>query len=97
MQEIRNFNDLMGNSKTIAIKNLLIKVLNQKFLTYDDLISRIGHNLITDNDVNYFAKLISDLYEAGYMQCMNDYKSQLEALGIKINLVKKNLVDNQKS
>ncbi len=83
------------NPKIYALKKFLAQILEQKYQNHDDIITRATHNIITDNDIVSFSKLITDIYENGYMKAVAEYKEQLTKLGIKVSL-QKTQADNQK-
>ncbi len=84
-----NFAEMLQNPRSIALKNFMAQAIQHKVINYDDLLTRIGSVLITDNDIKMFGYLINDVLAAGYQKALDDYKSQLEKMGIEIT-VKKN-------
>ena len=88
--------EIMQNPKVLALKKFMATVLGQKYSDHEELIHRATFYLVTDKDMASFGKMVNDLYEIGYMKAVNDYKDQLQKLGIKINISQKNLVDNPK-
>ena len=82
--------DLFQNQKIIALKKFMIQILGQKYPIYDELVQRSTFNLVTDNDLTSFGKMISDIYETGYMKAVADYKDQLAKLGINVKISQKN-------
>lgn len=88
--------DMMQNPRGIALKRFMATVLGQKYLDYDDLLQRSTCYLVTEKDIALFSKMISDIYELGYMKAVDDYKDQLQKHGYKINISQKTLADTQK-
>lgn len=72
-------------------------ILGQKYLEYEDLLQRATFYLVTDKDMAAFGKMISDIYELGYMKAVDDYKDQLQRIGVSVKISQKTLVDSQKS
>lgn len=89
--------DMMQNPKGIALKRFMATILGQKYLDYEDLLQRSTCYLVTDKDMASFSKMISDVYELGYMKAVSDYKDQLQKIGVKVNISQKTLADSQKS
>lgn len=87
---------LAQNPKTYALKKFMAQLLEHKYGPHDDIISRMTASLITDADMANFGKLISDIYEVGYMKAVAEYKDQLAKLGIKVTVGQKTLAGNQK-
>lgn len=89
--------DMLQNPKGLAMKRYMATILGQKYLEYEDLINRSTFYLVTDKDMALFGKMISDIYELGYMKAVDDYREQLQKIGVKVNISQKTLADNQKS
>lgn len=89
--------EYLQNPKAIALKKFMIEILQSKFYTYEDLISRLGASLVTENDLSKFGLMINEIFEMGYTKAVNDYKDQLAKLGIEVNmsLKQKSLDDNR--
>jgi hypothetical protein len=76
--------DFLQNPKSIAVKKFMAQILESRYTSYDDLLSRLTTELVTDNDINTFAKLVNDIYEIGYKKAVEDYKEQLSRFGIQV-------------
>jgi len=87
---------MLQNPKIYALKKFMAQILEQKYASHDDIISRMTHNLVTDADMMNFSKLVTDVYEAGYLKAVAEYRDQLLKLGIKVTVGQKTLADNQK-
>lgn len=92
-----SLSDMIQNPKGIALKRYMATVLGQKYVEYEELLHRATFYLVTDKDMASFGKMISDIYELGYMKAVVDYKDQLQKIGVKVNISQKTLVDSQKS
>jgi len=86
--------EYLQNPKTIALKKFMVEILYTKYHAYEDLLTRLGSQLITENDLHSFGKMINDVYELGYKKAVDDYKEQLAKMGIAVN-IKKSSDDNQ--
>lgn len=76
-----------SNPRGYALKRWLIQLIADKYPTHDSIVERVGMALVTESDLKDFGKLLGTVYEAGYMKAINDYKSQVEKLGINIHIV----------
>lgn len=81
-----NWTELVQNPKAIALKKFMADVLEEKYSNYDDLTSRISRELITESDLNNFAKMINDVYEMGYKKAIGEYKDKLVDFGIQVQI-----------
>lgn len=86
MSQEANWLEYLQNPKGLILKKFMAQILLQKYPPYDDLLSRLATSLITEKDLNLFAKLVNDLYELGYTKAVGDYKEQLTKLGITVNV-----------
>jgi len=68
----------------IGLKHYLPKFLLDRYPKHEDIINRLGHYLVTDQDFSTFMALIVDVYEIGYTKAIEDYKEQLEKSGIRV-------------
>lgn len=88
MAEKISWAEFIQNPKGLALKKFMATILESKYYQYEDLINRASFYLVTDNDLKSFAKMVTDIYELGYMKAVSDYKEQLTKLGINVNIVK---------
>lgn len=79
-------NNWFYNPAVTILRTHLSKILNEKYYRYDNLIERIGSNLI-ESDANIFGALIADIYEMGYIKAVKDYEKELKKLGYEVNIV----------
>ena len=77
------------NPRSIALKKFMFDVLKNKYPEYEELTERMSSCLITEKDLMTYSKMISDIYELGYLKAVEDYKTQLADLGIKVTVAKK--------
>jgi len=89
-----NWTEFVQNPKAVAVKKFMVDVLEEKYSNYDDLTTRISRELITESDLNTFAKMINDVYEMGYKKAIDEYKDKLADFGIQVE-IKQKKDDNQ--
>lgn len=70
----------------MVLRKFMFQVLANKADNYDELITRIGFNLVTENDLKMFALMVNDLLEVGYRRAVEDYKGQLSEMGIEVSM-----------
>jgi hypothetical protein len=92
------------NPFSIAVKKYLYDVLQERYGGNEDIIDRITVSLITENDIQGFAKLVSCIYEAGYFKAVEEHRDVLGRLGHHVRIVpstpevqEKDKIFNQKS
>lgn len=81
-----SYAEYMQNPKGFAIRQWLAQLLQQEYTPHDPIVERISSALTTQKDLEDFGNLIGTVYSAGFMKAFNDYKKQLEKMGLKINL-----------
>ena len=84
-----SWSQLIQNPKSLALKKFMIEILGQKVNPYDDLITRLRANLVTDNDFKLFGEMMNDILQTGYFKAVEDYREELGKLGYKVNLLVK--------
>lgn len=84
-----NWSQFMQNPKNAALKKFMVQIMGNKVKSYDDIITRLGTALITDNDLKIFGEMINDVLGIGYRKAVEDYRDQLSKLGIEVSLTSK--------
>jgi hypothetical protein len=80
---------MMQNPRGIALKKFMSQVMGAKAGIYDDLITRLGSSIVTDNDLKVFGEMMNDILGIGYRKAVDDYREQLNKLGIEVSLLSK--------
>lgn len=70
----------------MVLRKFMVQILTNKADNYDELITRIGFNLVTENDLKMFALMVNDILEVGYRRAVEDYKGQLSEMGIEVSM-----------
>ena len=81
-----NFSEQLMNPRKHAIRKWLSEILKDRYTKHDSLVDRIGHHLVTNKDMEDFTKLVADLFEVGYLKCLNDYKDKLKVHGLNVKI-----------
>ncbi len=82
-----NWSQFMQNPKGIALKKFMVQAMGDKANPYDDLITRLGTSIVTDTDLKIFGEMVNDLLSIGYNKAVDDYRQQLNKLGIEVSLI----------
>ena len=90
-----NFLKYMSNPRTFTLKKWFSGILQEKFGQHEVIIERVSSSIVTEADLEAFGKLMGDLFETGYMKAVNDYRDELEKIGIKISVGKKEIPVDQ--
>ena len=78
---------MMSNPQGHVIKQYMVEILKEKFPPHQELLERIGSTLITQGDLEAFGKLVSDVYQTGYLKAIKEHEALLTKLGYKIKFV----------
>lgn len=81
-----NFMKYMSNPKAFTLKRWFDS-LKVDVAPHDIIIERVATSLTTDKDLEDFGKLVGQVYELGYRKAVEDYREQVEKLGLKINII----------
>ncbi len=82
-----DFSNYVANPRAFAVKRWLSEFLKDRYHKHEDLAERISISLVTQEDLTNFGKLLTDLFELGYLKAVNDYKDQLKKHGITVKIV----------
>lgn len=71
----------------MALHKHMFELLQEKYGLHQNIITRVAHYLVTEQDVREFTALVADLYESAYARALRDYHAQLEATtGMKLSV-----------
>ena len=79
--------DTIANPRGTALKKTMYEFLKEKYKKNEDVIDRVSHHLVTENDIKNFVQLIADVYEEGYVRAVKQHKESLEKLGLTVKIV----------
>lgn len=77
----------MSNPKAFTLRKWFYELLKMNYASHDPIIERISTSLVTEKDLDDFGKLIGQVYETGYKKAVEDYKKQVEQMGLKVSIV----------
>lgn len=81
-----NFSQMLQNPNAMVLKKFMFQILESKIANYEEVLTRIGFNLITEQDLKSFALMINDVMEIGYRKAVEDYRKQLNDMGIGVTI-----------
>lgn len=81
-----NFTKYMSNPKSFTIKQWLSQLLQENYSHHDQTAERVAASLLTEQDLEDFGKLLTQVYEKGYRKAVEDYKHQVEKFGIQVTI-----------
>lgn len=77
----------MSNPRAFTLRKWFYDLLKVAYIHHDPIIERVSTALTTEKDLEDFGKLIGQVYEIGYKKAVDDYRAQIEAMGLKIHIV----------
>ena len=77
----------MQNPQAFAIKKYLFDMLKERYSRSADYIERLASGVTTKGDYEALGSLMADVYEAGFLRAVDQYKEQLAKMGMKVNVV----------
>ena len=77
---------IMSNPQGYVVKQYMANLLKEKLPPHQEILERLAATLITHNDLEAFGKLISEIYQMGYIKALKDHEEALNKLGYKVSL-----------
>jgi hypothetical protein len=74
------------NIKELTIRKYASELLGLKYNKYDECVTRSAIGLTTERDVSEFCGLLSTCFEVGYLKAVEDYRKQLEDMGMSVTV-----------
>lgn len=78
---------MFQNPQSIAIKKYLFEVLKERYGKNEKFIERMAATITTKDDYEDLGRLITDIYETGFLKAVNEYKDQFAKIGMRVNVV----------
>lgn len=82
-----NFVRYMANPKAFTLKKWFYDMLKTNYVAHDTIVERVAASLTTDKDLEDFGKLIGEVFEKGYRKAIDDYRAEIERLGLNVTVV----------
>lgn len=81
-------NPFASGQRSFAVRKMMHQFLGDRYHKHDVLVQRVAASLVTDQDVADFAALVTDVFEAAYLRCVDDHEEQLKKAGVNIRVVR---------
>ncbi len=81
-----NWLNFMSNPMAHHIKRSMFELLKERYGKHEQIVERVGHTLITENDMKNFLAMIIDVYELGFMRAIDEQKDKLAKLGLGVRI-----------
>lgn len=78
----------MYNQYQYVAKKYAFELLQERYQGNLPIIERITHALVTEGDVRDFSQLLMNLYEAGYVRAVDQYREHFKKLGYEVTIGK---------
>lgn len=76
----------MTNPRLFTTKQYMMNLLKERYQHHESIIDRIASSFQTDRDMEEFIQMQMSLYEVGYLKAVNDYRKQLEEVGMRVTV-----------
>lgn len=84
------------NPQSITIKRYLFEILQERYSKNEKFIDRIASTVITKEDYDGLGSFVTDIFEIGFLRAVNQYKDQLNKMGVRVNIVPEEKPTNAK-
>lgn len=71
-------------------------MLQERYSKNEKFIDRIAATIVTKEDYDGLGSFVTDIFELGFLRAMDQYKEQLQKMGIKVNIVAEQKQTNAK-
>lgn len=78
---------MFQNPQSNAIKKHIFELIKERYSRNEKFIERMATGITTKEDYESLGRLITDLYEAGFIRAVEQYKEQFAKLGMKVSIV----------
>lgn len=75
------------NPQSTTIKRYLFEILQERYSKNEKFIDRIAATVVTKEDFDGLGSFVTDIFEAGFLRAIDQYKDQLHKMGVKVNIV----------
>lgn len=77
----------MLNANHYAVQKYMFEILQDRYAHNQQVIERVSHALVTQQDLNDWGRLVVDLFEMGYLKATEQYKEQMAKMGYDVKIV----------
>lgn len=76
-----------NHAQSVAIRKYMFEVLKGRYAKNERFIERLASTVATREDYDSLGALVADIYEAGFVRAVDQYKEQLAKVGMKVSIV----------
>lgn len=87
------FSNYLSNPNSNFIKKYLFEILKDKYAENEKCIDRMCQNLILREDAQDFIKLLSAVFQKGYVIAVDQHKEALSKIGMGVKITSQNSDD----
>jgi hypothetical protein len=84
------FSNYLSNPNSNFIKKYLFEILKDKYAENEKCIDRMCQNLILREDAQDFIKLLSAVFQKGYVIAVDQHKEALSKIGMGVKITSQN-------
>lgn len=82
-----NWFDFLRNPNEIYIKKYMFDILQGRYVNHEKFLEKLSKFINTKEELEELGKLVADIYESGFLKAFNEYKNQMEKIGMKMTIV----------
>lgn len=82
-----NWFDFLRNPNEIYIKKYMFDILQNRYVNHEKFLEKLAKTITTKEELEDLGKLVVDIYESGFLKAFNEYRNQMEKMGMKMTIV----------
>ena len=72
---------MFQNPIKMALQKYMLDLLKEKCYNHSQVIERMSHYLVTEQDLKQFGALVADIYQSAYSKANQDFMKKLSEQG----------------
>jgi len=61
--------------------------LQNRYVKHEKFLEKLAKTITSKEELDELGKLVADIYECGFLKAFNEYRNQMEKLGMKMTIV----------
>jgi len=90
------WSNYFSNPYSITIKKFLYEVLKERYVDNEKFIDRICSQLVMQEDVQSFVKIINDAHQKGYILALEQHREALAKVGMSVKITNEHQIQSNK-
>ena len=82
-----NFVNYMANPRAFTLKQWLYQLLKDNYPKHESMADRVSTVLITQQDLEDFGAMLTQVFECGYRKAVEDYAEEAAKKGLTVKVV----------